>query len=56
MQEDAIIKALKHTIPFEEVSTLGGTMLVSDEAEAEAGVAQTTAVELPVDNQRPKQL
>ena len=36
MKEDAIIKALEHTIPFEEISTLGGAMLVSDEAEAEA--------------------
>jgi type IV pilus assembly protein PilB len=35
MKEDAIIKALEHTIPFEEVSTLGGVMLVSDEAENE---------------------
>jgi type II secretory ATPase GspE/PulE/Tfp pilus assembly ATPase PilB-like protein len=36
MKEDAIIKALEHTIPFEEVSTLGGDMLISDEAEKEA--------------------
>lgn len=35
MKEDAIIKALQHTIPFEEVSTLGGDMLISDEAELE---------------------
>lgn len=35
MKEDAIIKALQHIIPFEEVSTLGGEMLVSDEAEKE---------------------
>ncbi len=32
MKEDAIIKSLEHTIPFEEVSTLGGDLLVSDEA------------------------
>lgn len=36
MKEDAIIKALNHMIPFEEVSTLGGAMLASDEAEKEA--------------------
>ena len=36
MKEDAIIKALEHTIPFEEISTLGGDLLTSDEAEEEA--------------------
>lgn len=36
MKEDSLIKALNHSIPFEEVSTLGGAMLASDEAEAEA--------------------
>jgi type IV pilus assembly protein PilB len=36
MKEDAIIKALDHVIPFEEISTLGGDLLVSEEAEAEA--------------------
>ncbi len=53
MQEDAIIKALEHTIPFEEVSTLGGAMLVSDEAEAEAEAITGTPKkeEAPVDNQ-----
>ncbi|QQR64541.1 type II/IV secretion system protein [Candidatus Kaiserbacteria bacterium] len=35
MKEDAIIKALNHMIPFEEVSTLGGSMLMSDEAARE---------------------
>lgn len=35
MKEDAIIKALNHIIPFEEVSTLGGSMLMSDEAARE---------------------
>lgn len=53
MKEDAIIKALNHTIPFEEVSTLGGAMLVSDEAEKEEeelkGVA--TDEDASVDNQ-----
>jgi type IV pilus assembly protein PilB len=32
MKEDAIIKALEHIIPFEEVATLGGGLLESDEA------------------------
>ena len=36
MKEDAIIKSLEHTIPFEEVSTLGGDLIISDEAEEEA--------------------
>jgi type IV pilus assembly protein PilB len=44
MKEDAIIKALQHEIPFEEVNALGGALLVSDEAEKEAET-------LPVDNQ-----
>lgn len=52
MKEDAIIKALDHVIPFEEISTLGGAMLASDEAEKEA---EETKVELAqegiVDNQ-----
>jgi hypothetical protein len=51
MQEDAIIKALEHTIPFEEVSTLGGAMLVSDEAEKEAVATEISTKETPVDNQ-----
>jgi type II secretory ATPase GspE/PulE/Tfp pilus assembly ATPase PilB-like protein len=56
MKEDAIIKALGHTIPFEEVSTLGGAMLVSDEAEKEAAVGNSgegtePAVTDAVDNQ-----
>ncbi len=38
MKEDAIIKALEHSIPFEEISTLGGALLMSDEAEEEAKV------------------
>lgn len=45
MKEDAIIKALNHLIPFEEVSTLGGDLLVSDEAEREAQA-------MAVDNRR----
>lgn len=36
MKEDAIIKALNHDIPFEEVNTLGGALIISDEAEKEA--------------------
>ncbi len=43
MKGDAMIKALNHMIPFEEISTLGGDMLASDEAEKEAKGA-------PVDN------
>lgn len=64
MKEDAIIKALEHSIPFEEISTLGGEMLISDEAEKEAAelkkqelTLETPSEELseaevtPVDNQ-----
>lgn len=47
MKEDAIIKALEHDIPFEEVGTLGGDLLVSDEAEKEA---QAEEEGKPVDN------
>jgi type IV pilus assembly protein PilB len=36
MKEDAIIKALNHVIPFEEISTLGGDLLISEEAEKES--------------------
>ncbi len=36
MKEDAIIKAFQYSIPFEEISTLGGVMLLSEEAEEEA--------------------
>ncbi len=54
MKEDAIIKALNHMIPFEEVSTLGGVMLVSDEAEAEEEEIKhekkVEVIEAPVDN------
>ncbi len=64
MKEDAIIKALEHSIPFEEINTLGGALLISDEAEkeAEAPVLPTEGEKLeaegievapsePVDNQ-----
>lgn len=51
MQEDAIIKALEHTIPFEEVSTLSGALLVSEEAEREAQtLKQIPPQEETVDN------
>ncbi len=50
MKEDAIIKALNHDIPFEEVSTLGGAMLISDEAEEEAIEATEVINTAPVDN------
>lgn len=52
MKEDAIIKALNHTIPFEEISTLGGTVLVSEEAEKEASdIQKADIVKKAVDNQ-----
>jgi len=66
MKEDALIKALEHTIPFEEISTLGGSMLISDEAEKEANEIRSKDIqaekeeseeiieeEPPVDNQEP---
>ena len=34
MKEDAIIKTLQGTIPFEEINTLGGEMLEDPEAKA----------------------
>jgi len=40
-----MIKALNHAIPFEEVSTLGGAMLVSDEAEKEAQTLKRKTME-----------
>ena len=49
MKEDAIIKALKGAIPFEEVSTLGGAMLASDEEEQEESALKVQA-EQTVDN------
>jgi type II secretory ATPase GspE/PulE/Tfp pilus assembly ATPase PilB-like protein len=36
MKEDALIKAMNHIIPFEEVSTLGGGLQNSEEAEEDA--------------------
>jgi hypothetical protein len=59
MKEDAIIKALEHTIPFEEVGTLGGDLLLSDEAEKEAVALKQEPEEeveieaTPVDNPPP---
>jgi type IV pilus assembly protein PilB len=54
MKEDAIIKALNHIIPFEEVSTLGGAMLVTEEEEEKEVKQAVKIVEveegLPVDN------
>lgn len=52
MKEDAIIKALEHTIPFEEVSTLGGEALVSDETTSEAKQSENTIKTEGVDNQK----
>src|SRR5581483_2811472 len=49
MKEDAIIKAVKGVIPFEEVNTLGGTFDLFDEEEAEptpAPVAEAAPVAL----------
>ena len=54
MKEDAIIKALNHVIPFEEVSTLGGTLIASEEAEEEEIELRTEELEKDVDNQRKK--
>jgi type IV pilus assembly protein PilB len=51
MKEDAMIKALNHVIPFEEVSTLGGAMVVSDEAEKEEEELKEKSEEGVVDNQ-----
>jgi type II secretory ATPase GspE/PulE/Tfp pilus assembly ATPase PilB-like protein len=52
MKEDAVIKALEHMIPFEEISTLGGAMLASDEAEKEALEIEVVKPEADtVDNQ-----
>ncbi len=50
MKEDAIIKALNHMIPFEEVSTLGGSMLMSDEAEKEEAKLKEETQTEDVDN------
>lgn len=52
MKEDAIIKALNHIIPFEEVSTLGGAMITSDEAEEEEIELKDQSNLEIVDNQR----
>ncbi|MBL7045631.1 MAG: type II/IV secretion system protein [Parcubacteria group bacterium] len=35
MKEDAIIKSFNRIVPFEEINTLGGTLLISEEAEDE---------------------
>jgi hypothetical protein len=67
MKEDALIKTLEHTIPFEEMNTLGGELTISDEAEkegeelkrkseeeieeGEASVEHKSEEEAPVDNQ-----
>ncbi|HEX4799105.1 MAG TPA: ATPase, T2SS/T4P/T4SS family [Candidatus Paceibacterota bacterium] len=50
MKEDAIIKALSHDIPFEEISTLGGSMLISEEAEEEGMKLAASQVGVDVDN------
>lgn len=49
MREDAIIKALDHVIPFDEVNELGSLDLLPEEAEEEL---QHTIEEKGVDNQK----
>ena len=57
MKEDALIKALKHDISFEEVSQLGGELLVTEEEmeaptpEEAAAAVQKEVAETPVENQ-----
>lgn len=43
MKEDALIKALEHKIPYEEVSTLGGALMEDVEADEEAANGETKA-------------
>ena len=45
MKEDAIFKALDHTIPFEEVNTLGGELMVTDEENSDEAVGTSVAIE-----------
>ncbi len=56
MKEDAIIKALNHSIPFEEISTLGGAMLADGEGEEVPAEIDDVPLETPeepsVDNQK----
>lgn len=52
MKEDGIMKALAHIIPFEEVSTLGGALLTSDEEEKELESIEKGEPIAPVDNQK----
>ena len=41
MREDAMIKAMNHEIPFEEINSLGGALLAEDpEAEEEKAQAR----------------
>lgn len=44
MKEDAIIKAMKHEIPFEEVNTLGGS-LIAEDPELEDELKQEETIE-----------
>lgn len=55
MKEDAIIKAFEHTIPFEEISTLGGAMLISEEAEEEAKELLVPGKKMEQEIQPPKE-
>lgn len=53
MKEDAIIKALEHTIPFEEVSALGGAMAAAEDTdEATEVAAPVESSSSDVDNQK----
>lgn len=53
MREDAIIKAFKGDIPFEEVNALGGTLLEEDESATEvlAENAESSAKEIEADEE-----
>ncbi len=50
MRGDALIKAMNHIIPFEEVSTLGGSFAYSDEAEKEELELKNIPLAETVDN------
>ena len=55
MKEDAVMKALEHSIPFEETSALGGILLTADEPEPEPeGSTGASTVPPTVDNPEPE--
>jgi len=45
MKEDAIFKALEHTIPFEEVNTLGGDLMTTDVEEEDLTPVSSQEIE-----------